>query len=132
VTNAPVGDWAIADIALAPRLSSERSSRLARRTGVRVFRLAIGSHRSTTALLRAAFAPLPQPNGQTEAQIIRFFHHLALMAGRLVHPPVQSLFIAGPMRRVRRRVLSAMKSEGDCTAGPESSRMLRVVASVPP
>jgi adenine-specific DNA methylase len=36
------------------------------------------------------------------------------------------------MRRVRRRVLSAMKSEGDCTAGSETSRILRVVASVPP
>jgi hypothetical protein len=37
---------------------------------VRGFRLAVGSHRSTAALLRAAFAPLPRPNGPTEAQII--------------------------------------------------------------
>jgi len=48
---------------------------------VRGFRLAIGSHRSTAALLRAAFAPLPLPNSQTEAQIIRTFRHLALMGG---------------------------------------------------
>jgi hypothetical protein len=48
---------------------------------VRGFRLAIGSHRSTAALLRAAFAPLPLPNSQTEAQIIRAFRHLALMGG---------------------------------------------------
>ena len=35
------------------------------------------------------------------------------------------MLIAGPLRRVRRRVLSAMNSEGDCTAGSESSRILR-------
>jgi hypothetical protein len=30
------------------------------------------------------------------------------------------------------RFLSAMNAEGDYMAGPESSRILRVVASVPP
>jgi hypothetical protein len=58
-----------------------RSSRLARRTRVRGFRLAVGSRHSATALLRAAFAPLPLPNSQTEVQIIRTFRHLALMGG---------------------------------------------------
>jgi hypothetical protein len=48
---------------------------------VRGFRLTIGSHRSTAPLLRAAFASLPLPNSQTEAQIIHTFHHLALTDG---------------------------------------------------
>jgi hypothetical protein len=50
-----------------------RSSRLTERTVARGFRLAVGARHSVTALLRAflraAFTPLPLPNGQTEAQI---------------------------------------------------------------
>jgi hypothetical protein len=84
-----------------------RSSRLARRTRVRGFRLAIGSHRSTTALLRAAFAPLPLPNSQTEAQIIRTFRHLALMGGSSRSPacPIcahRRAYAAGPPSRPQR------------------------------
>ncbi len=81
-----------------------RSSRLARRTKVRGFRLAVGSRHSTAALLRAAFAPLPRPNSQTEAQIIRTSRHLALMSGFSRSPACahRRAYAAGPPSRPQR------------------------------
>jgi hypothetical protein len=84
-----------------------RSSRLARRTKVRGFRLAVGSRHSTTALLRAAFAPLPLPNSQTEAQIIRTFRHPALTGEFSCSPGCPTCahrmaYAAGPPSRPQR------------------------------
>jgi hypothetical protein len=74
---------------------------------VRGFRLAVGSRHSTAALLRAAFAPLPLPNSQTEAQIIRTFRHPALTGEFSCSPACPSCahrmaYAAGPPSRPQR------------------------------